>query len=156
MQNELQQIREWRRAQEEAQVSSQAHQITSEMQGVMEEKDQFGRYRYPEMHEQGFFEQAKPLVSALIGTIPGLSYGEALKRAYSSMTGKPIGNSNQPNQARFPSNNQQNRAVTAAVSVRGKSSPTFAPMTSDLNVPKNETPAESARIALEELRRGFS
>lgn len=154
--SELEGLREWKKQQEEAQVSSRSASIISELQGVMNEKDQFGRYRYPEMHEPDFFERAKPLVSALVGTISGLSYGDALKRAYSSMTGKPIENSAQLNQARFPSTNTQNRAVSAAVTVRGRSSSPMSYPASETQVSANETPEQSARIALEELRRGFS
>lgn len=141
---------------DEAQVSQASHSIIAEMSAVRDEKDQFGRYRYPEMHEPDFFERAKPLVSALVGTIPNLSYAEALKRAYASMTGKPIGNSDQANQARFPSTNTQNRAVSAAVTVRGRSAPPMSYPASDTQVSANETPEQSARIALEELRRGLS
>lgn len=136
------------------QLNESVQGIVSEMAAVRDEQDQFGRYLYPEMHEEGFFERAKPLVSALRATIPGLSYGEALKRAYSSITGRPAGNSAQQSPARFPSqeNQQQTRALSAAVSVRGRTAPQVTGMAMPDRIP--DSVRETTRMALEQLRRG--
>jgi len=139
----------WRNEQTNANVS----QIVAEMSAVRDEQDQFGRYRFPKLHEPGYIESMKPLVSALVRTIPGLSYGEALKRAYYSAEG--IGNSQQAassQQTKFPETN--NRAIEAASSVRGRS----APGTSGFSIPSAkdipDSPADTVRMVYEQLSRG--
>jgi len=127
--------------------------IVTELATVRDEKDASGRYRYPKLHDDGFLDQVKPLVSALKGAIPGISYGEALKRAYASYEGEPQGNSVQPNQARLPVNNStQNRALQAAVSVRGRA----APSTNGTSLPDviPDSVRETVKMALGQLRRG--
>jgi len=94
--------------------------ITAELYAVKHETDVAGRYRYPELHDDGFLERTKPLVSSIVEGTPGISYGEALKRAHSALTGRSSGNSPL---TRLPASDQniQSRAVSAATSVRGRS-----------------------------------
>lgn len=136
----------WQEQQSEAAVS----RITAEMAAVREEKDAYGRYKYPELHDDAFLDQVKPLVSALVGTSPGVGYGEALKRAYYSVKGYP-GDSAQPIQTKLPN---ENRAITANVSVRGKS----APGTNGMTVPEAakipRSAADTVRMVYEQLKRG--
>lgn len=93
--------------------------IVAELKGVQNEKDPAGRYLYPEMHEPGFFERAKPLVTA-IQQASGVSWGDALKRAYASLTGKPL-QLPQSVQSKVPVTPQEiSSAKTAGLSVRGR------------------------------------
>ena len=91
--------------------------IVSEMKLVQGETDASGNFLYPELHNDAFLEQAKPLVSALKRSLPELSYGDALKRAHATLTGSSPQSANPkvPQQ-----NNIPERATSAAVSVRGK------------------------------------
>jgi hypothetical protein len=131
--------------------------IVSEMEQVRNEMDATGRYLYPELHDADFLEGCKPLVSALVRALPGISYGEAFKRAYHTLKGQ-YGNSLQGIQTRLPANNQQTeRAQQAAVSVRGRS----APMNGGTSTWIDEIPIEdlgdarrTTQLALENLRRG--
>jgi len=132
--------------------------ITAEMEAVRHEKDPAsGKYLYPELHDENFLQSVKPLVSGLVGTVRGITYGEALKRAYYSITGKSPRSSAQPYQTNLPvaqSNSPNNRALSAAVSVRGKSGPTSV-STNDLDIPPEalKSPRASAEWALQQLRR---
>lgn len=94
--------------------------ITAEFAAVRDEMDQTGRYRYPELHDEAFLESTKPLVSALIGTVPGITYGDALKQSWAILSGKNIPTSNQANRVPATGSNNQARAAQAAVSVRGR------------------------------------
>lgn len=135
------------------QLESTVQTIVAELASVRDEKDSFGRYRYPEMHEEGFFEKVKPLVSALRGTVPGLSHGDALRRAYSMMTGKSEGASAQVNQSSLPpQGNTNERALAAAVSVRGRTAPQINGTLMPDKIP--DSVRETTRMALEQLRRG--
>lgn len=126
--------------------------ITSEMEVVQNEKDQFGRFRYPRLHEPEFLDQVKPLVSALVGNVPGLSYADALKRAYWSIEGQSTGNSDQQvNQTRLPESNNQHRALSAAVSVRGRSSASAGGLAIPDKIP--DSVRDTVRMALDQLRR---
>lgn len=132
-------------------ASAAASPIVSEFEAVRCQKDSAGRFLYPEMHENSFWEQARPLISQLTGQ--GIPPGEALKRAHYSLTGRiPSTPANRPH----PQNqNIQNRAVTAGISVRGRTAPPGNQIPNGIDVSKHETPEQSARIALEELRRGM-
>lgn len=153
LRQELAALRSEREQSVTQQVQQTAQSIAAELAAVRDEQDQFGRYLYPEMHEEGFFERAKPLVSGLRATIPGLSYADALKRAYSALTGNQTGNSQQPNQARFPAKQEpQQRALSAAVSVRGRTMPQTTGTLMPDKIP--DSVRETTRMALEQLRRG--
>lgn len=140
-------------------VQQKSAPIVKEMEAVRNEKDATtGNFLFPELFDAAFLERAKPLVSALVETVPELSYGEALKRAHSQLTGRsiPQGNFNQQNQTKLPNNNNAPaRAVSAAVSVRGKSAPVSFGET--LDIPKEaltNDPRDSVRWALNALRKG--
>jgi hypothetical protein len=143
---------QWQQQQNAAAVNS----ITAELSVVRDEMDPVtGQYLRPELHQDAFIDQAKPLVSALIGSVPGMSYGDALKSAYQTLTGRSVnGNANQAPQPRHPNNQTPSRANTAAVSVRGRS----APMTQgqDVELPQEAlgSARESVAWALQQLRRG--
>lgn len=136
------------------QLSETVQSIAAEMAAVRDETDATGHYLYPEMHDDGFFERVKPLVSALRGNTPGLSYGDALKRAYSALTGKHPGASTQVNQPSLPPQDTQtqSRALSAAVSVRGRIAPQVSGMTMPDKIP--DSVRETTKLALEQLRRG--
>lgn len=120
--------------------------------GVQQEIDAQGNYVRPElMRDNNFLENWKLWVSTLVKT-KNLSYGDAGKEAYSLLKGKSSTNGSQP---KLPgSGNQLNkRAVTAAVSIRGKSAPlTNGYREIPVEVPAFETPEQSTRAALAELR----
>ena len=84
-----------------------------------------GKYRYPELHNKAYLESLSPRVSQLVSTIPGLGHAEALRRANDEQMQR--GSPSQQNSTRpLTTNTTQNRAVTAAVTVRGgKSSPSL-------------------------------
>lgn len=149
---------------EQAQIQAAAAPIAEEMRAVQHEVDPAtGNYRYPELHDDAYLESLKPLVSTLVATVPGLGYGEALRRAHYSRQG--FGAPNQTPQTRLPAATPQKstningalpqRAVSAAVTVRGAS----APATGKAGI--GEPPPEAlkdaratARWALEQLRNG--
>lgn len=91
-----------------------------------------GKLLYPELQNDNYLDSLKPRVLELLRTVPELrgKYGEALKRANADYKREVFGISDQapgaapaaPQVPRFPAanNNTQNRAVDAAVSVRGK------------------------------------
>lgn len=124
------------------QFNRQVDAITAEIRSVQQERGPNGEYLYPETHDEGFLDQAKPLVSALAKTMP---YGEALKRAYYAIMGRPsAGNFSQGIQTKLPANNQniQQRAAQAAVSVRGRSTPQSVGNT--LEIPKSALSSATA------------
>jgi hypothetical protein len=142
-------IDNWQGQQTEAVVT----QIVEDMSTVRDEKDQFGRYRYPRMHEEGYLEALKPLVSVIARTIPGISYGEALRRAYITTEGGNSSDAASGQPAKFPDTNQ--RAVQAAVSVRGRS----APGANGFSIPKAseipDSPRDTVQMVYEQLKRGI-
>lgn len=144
-------------------LQNQIHQLTSMIQGeranaiaapieaewesIRSQKDLSGRYLYPEMHDKAFWDEASPLITAL--TNKGVSHGDALKRVHYAITGRVIRPS-------ATNNNQNSRANSAAISVRGRSAPPVTQHINGIEIGANETPEQSARIALEELRRGMN
>lgn len=141
-------------AHHEQQVVGQA---TAEMMAVKDERDPSGRYRYPDLHDDSFLDRVKPIVSGLIGTVPNISWSDALKRAYVAAGGRVVGNSNSP-QTIFPTPNQsnsQNRALSAAVSLRGKSGPSTS-VSDELTPPPEalKNPRASVEWAFRNAGRG--
>jgi len=128
--------------------------IVSQFKAVKDEMDPVtGQYRYPMLHEDGYIETVKPLVSALVRTVPSLSYGEALKRAIAQKEG----NSFQTNQTRLPAsnNNINQRAQTANLSVRGRNANVGVSSAGALPAEAlSADPRDTVRWALESLRRG--
>jgi hypothetical protein len=153
IQNELNSLKSYI-GQEQSQKQSQTVQsIVSEMEAVRDEVDPTtNRYLYPELHDEGFIQRVKPLVSALVETSPELSYGEALRRATYSLRG----DFSQAYQTKLPSQNNSNvnrKAAQAAVSVRGKVPPTSG-NTVSTDIPKEAmgSARDSVRWALNQLR----
>ena len=132
--------------------------IVSEMENARYEKDAAGNFLFPELHDDEFLEATKPLVSAYVGTIPGMTYGQALKRAWSDLSGKSApAITNGQNQAGYQSPTpQQQRGVNAAVSVRGKIAPLATSGSGSDDGPPPEAlknPRATAMWALNHLRR---
>ena len=127
---------------EQKTLDAQVNSIVSEMEAVRDERNSAGQYLYPKLHDGEYLEQVKPLVSALVRAIPGLSYGEALKRAYHTIEGQN-GNSIQTPQPRLSAAQlgRTERSAAAVASVRGRS----APITSAAAV--NEPPEEALKDA---------
>lgn len=129
-------------------ISSVVAPIENEWKAIREEKASDGQYRYPRMHDSDFWESAKPLISAL--TNSGTPHGEALKKAYVALEGIPHG---QVAARGLPANNNNNRALTAASSVRGRS----APPSSGFELPIDKIPnsaRDTVRMVLAQQRRG--
>lgn len=96
----------------EQQAQRQANEAKlSEFHGVRDETDEFGRYLYPELHDDQFVENLAPLYAAFEKTNPDLSPAELLKRAYSAQTGKNP-------QARRQQIEHSRKARTASLSAR--------------------------------------
>lgn len=137
------------------QTNGEIARKVSEVEALREERDAFGKYKYPKLHDGDFLRtKVKPLVSALEVTLPGLSYGELVRRAHDIVEGN--GNSSQVNQARFPGQNEQvERARQAAVSIRGRSAPSASSGSlSDIPPEALEDAESSVRWALNGLRAG--
>ena len=124
------------------------------MEAVRNEVDAKGEYIYKELHDPSFLSQVKPLVSALVKTVPGITYSDALKRAYHTLIDQN-GNFNQQNQARLQANNNNvsTRAASAGVSVRGKSRAT--PLSSQEEFPEEAlgSARDTVRWALKQIER---
>lgn len=110
--------------QQRQQFDAEVGRNVSEAEALRNQKDRFGRFIYPELHDDGFLDQVKPLVSALRNAIPGLSFGEAIKRAYYTVKGSfPAGNLPEGNQAKLPAQANLTRATRAANTARGGAAP---------------------------------
>lgn len=109
--------------------------IVSEMEAVRNEKDPTtGNWKYPALQNETFLNSVKPRVSELVGTSPGLSYGQALRQAHDEMISNLLGDSYRASPNRLPaSTNTQNRALGAGFSVRGRPAPSLSP--SELEIP---------------------
>lgn len=136
-------------------VDARVAPLLTEIQQVQQQRDESGRLLYPELSNPAFISSVKHLVSERRGQHPELSLGEALKQEVWEYR-KSLGYSPPSSQAKLPVGNVNNRAVTAAVSARGRVAPQVSSASANESVPVNETPEQSARIALEELRRGIN
>lgn len=144
----------------QAQEAAEAQAVNgalAEMQAVRDERDAAGRYLYPHLHDADFLNnKARPLVSVLVETTPGLGYGEALRRAHDILVnGRPRdlaqGNQAKPLQRTF---NTQSRTITPSPSVRGRSATASAGLVSDIPYVKGESAQETARRIFERMNRG--
>lgn len=59
-----------------------------EMHAVRDEKDEYGRYLRPELHDEQFVTSLAPIYSALEQSFPTASPRELLAKAYTAATGK--------------------------------------------------------------------
>lgn len=149
LQETVNQLRGVYQQNQQTQFQGSVESVKAEFQAAIEEKDQFGRYRYPELHEESFWTKAKPLVNGLLETDPSLSYGNAVKRAALVLR---QGYFEQPSQTGLPTNNTQQRALSAAVSVRGRS----APQASSMNMPEKlpDATRDLAQLAYDNILSG--
>lgn len=137
---------------QQQQYQAGVNSIADQLRSVQNEKDAYGNFVYPELHDAAFIDKVKPLVTHLARTMP---YGQALKNAYIATTGKVPGNSSQQPTGTGLPKQQQSRATSAAVSVRGKSpAPQISFNAKDLPPEAYQGSAvDSARWALEQLRK---
>lgn len=124
--------------------------ITTELQSVINKMDGSGRYANPKLHEPEFLEAWKQLTAAIARTDKSVkSWAEAGQVAHDRMLGKSSSNGSvQPS-------SRNNRSVSAAISTRGRNVAPVVMAQEEADVPMNETPEQSARAALAELRRGL-
>lgn len=142
---------------EQQQNDARIQPAAEEFHAVMHEVDQNGEYVRPELHNDDFLESTKPIVSALLRTNPGMSRGEAMKKAHATLTGKAY--SQNGNQTILPARqNNLERARSAAVSVRGAIPPTGAqPNLSIDQMEGKDIPdsiEETVRMAMRQLSNG--
>lgn len=112
--------------------------LLHEMETVRNEKDPAsGQLLRPALQDETFLNSVKPLVSEELGSAPEITLGEAFKRAYERRMRMVFGESWQPVRTRIPAPNSTNntRALTAGISVRGRTAPTASAM-------EPEVPAE--------------
>jgi hypothetical protein len=124
LQDKIQQLESYIGSQQATNEQAQVKPIIDELESVRQEIDETsGDYRYPELHNEAFLQQTvKPLVSAIKGSVAGISWADALRKAYEISTGRKPAESFQSNQTRLhaAAMKPQTRAI-APVSVRGKS-----------------------------------
>ena len=136
------------------QVQSVASRAVSEMEEARNQRDQSGRYLYPELHDVNFLERTKSLVPALAKNFPELDHGALLVRARNILVGQNGGLA-QVNQPRLPQQSQTRVSPTDAdVSVRGKSAPVVSGQMDDIPESALTDARASAAWALKQLRRG--
>ena len=158
LREKVSQLESYLGSQKATQDSSQTQAIVQELESVRQEVDETsGDYRYPELHNEAFLQQTvKPLVSAIKGTVSGISWADALRKAYLVATGRQPLNSHNGTQTRLPAAeyNKQPARVIAPVSVRGRSISSSS-IPDDMPPPEAmRDPRATARWALEQLRRG--
>jgi len=157
LQAELNDVRSYQQQLQQRDLEGAVAPIVSEMEAVRQEVDASGAYRYPELHDEAFLDSVKPLVFELVKAVPGLGDGEALLRAYHTVKGT-TGNFNPPSSTRLPAQQQtiQQRAASAAVTVRGRTAPITGSggMVGDIPPEALKDPKASAQWALNMLRRG--
>jgi len=129
--------------------------VVNQYEQVRQLKDASGQLMYPELYDDAFLDQAKPLVEAFVKTVPGITAGEALLRAHARLTGRngDFGN-NQPTRLPTTDNKTLQRATSANVSVRGKTSAPAAPVIPN-EFPKealSSNPRDTAAWVLKNMR----
>lgn len=135
-------------------INNAARPVIEAFESVKAEKDSSGRHIYPQLQNPQFWGFAKSLILQKINA--GQAPAEAVKSAYVEILGPasaaPL---NSSNQVSLPRNNQQtNRAVSAAMTVRGKIAPASNASRTLDTIPRDESIEQSIMAALEEARRG--
>jgi len=158
LREKVSQLESYLGSQKTTQDSNQTQAIVQELESVRQEVDETsGDYRYPELHNEAFLQQTvKPLVSAIKGTVSGISWADALRKAYLVATGRQPLNSHNGTQTRLHAAEikQQPARVIAPVSVRGRSISSSS-IPDDMPPPEAmRDPRATTRWALEQLRRG--
>jgi hypothetical protein len=140
-------------------------QNTADMESVRDEIDpRTGNYVRPDLHDEEFIRKIGSSVAALqkaaweVGD--KISAGEALKRVHDSLKGSPQA-FRQSNQTRTLTNGTQNniqqRATNAAVSVRGRSTPSNISTDPLGDIPPEalSSPLETTKWVARQLSRGY-
>lgn len=115
----------------EWQTQQAVQPIVNEMARVKYEVDpNTGKYRYPELHDGAYLQSLSERVTELVEKF-GQTHADSLKRANAekkqALFGIPIQPQvSKPHTASASNNNINQRAVSAAVTVRGKTSPLLA------------------------------
>lgn len=132
--------------------------IVAEIDRLQQEKDTSGNFAYPELRSMEFIQSVRPLVSALVGNNPSPeSYGKALRRAvllHRQENGYPNGNY----QTKPPQNNNiiNQRAISAARTVRGGVTPAVSASLANEMARPDESMEDSVRMAINQLKRGVN
>ena len=152
LQNRLQPLESQYQQQTEQQRQAAISEFTSRIQAVMDETDQQGSYIYPRAHDPGFVNQVRPLMSALLANEPNITPEAAFKQSYVALYGLPQRQPQaRPTTQNFQNNNNFNqRASSAAVSVRGKTPSATG------QSPVDDVPKEVLKNARETARWAFS
>lgn len=100
-------------------------EVDEALRSLISERDSSGAYTYPELHDQAFQNSLDDLVLEARRTTPGLSYREAIQKAWSFRVGKPIpaqADSSATNLPRLNGARNVNKdAALAGGSLRGRS-----------------------------------
>jgi hypothetical protein len=159
LQNQVIQLQNKLNTYEQSIVEQQRAPVINEYSAVMNETDQAGNLRYPELQDQEFLDSTGPIVAALLRT-GRHTPGQALKQAWSTLTGRshsqPSGNQ-QVTQQRPQAINFQERARNAAISVRGRIPPagSLKDPTDDLELDEiPDSPTETVRMLAKRLYGG--
>jgi hypothetical protein len=131
-----------------------------ELEALRNERDQDGRYLYPELWDSenmaqnywntGTIEGLKPLYESFRKTQPGISAGEATRRALTAlrlMKGE-VPSSPSPQAQRLPNTNDIAKARAASVSIRSRGNHS---MQTTSQAPTGQTVEQSIAAAIAEL-----
>lgn len=147
------QVRAILREERETQARQSLQQTAkAEALALMNERDQNGTYKYPELWDQSFQARVQPLVDYHLASQPGISFGEAVKRAVYTSRGQPLpGNSTPGTQSGTGSRltpQEIQAAKLASTSVRSRGNGVQHVMS---DVKPGESVRESAAAAYREL-----
>lgn len=123
---------------------------------VVDEKDEAGNFRFPELQNDEFLERAKPLVTTFGQTFPDMPPSQKLIKAWELLTGRSA-NLTKAQPTRLPATNNTNVRVArvAAGSVRAsRTSPSGVSTASDVPKEALKNPTATALYALQQLRQG--
>lgn len=125
----------------DSQVDQEADLIVSQVEAFRNETDPAsGNLRYPELFDEVFLGRMKPLVSELMRNGHEMTWGQAYKEAHRLMTNR--GNPHQTTNQTRPQASTNNNSIAhkAAISVRGKASPS-------IGIPEMDIPPEATKSA---------
>ena len=142
------------------QTQQASNSEAEELEALRNERDQDGRYLYPELWDaenmaqnywnSGTIEGLKPLYESFRKTQPGISAGEATRRALTTlrlMKGE-VPSSPSPLAQRLPNTNEIAKARAASVSIRSRGNHSLS---STSQAPAGETVEQSIERAIAEL-----
>jgi hypothetical protein len=145
----VQELNNWKQEQLQTVQQQKIQSIAGEFAAVRDEVDAQGKYKYPALHEPELTEALKPLVRGIRESQPNLSWGDALRKAYSVQFGTPSASSSAARlQAPQQKSNQINNTRARSVAVAGRSSGSSS-ASLDLNDVKAPKKTEDAiRLAM--------